>query len=64
MKKSSNPELARIINTQAHSLAAQSFPLIRMALEDKARAMLREGKSLDETLQAIRGTVSAGTLNL
>ena len=63
MKKSSNAELARIINTQAHSLAAQSFPLIRMALEDKARVLLREGKSLDETLRAIQGTVGAGTFN-
>lgn len=63
MKKSSNAELARIINTQAHSLAAQSFPLIRMALEDKARVLLREGKSLDETLRAIQSTVGAGTFN-
>ena len=63
MKKSTNPELARTINTQAHSLAAQAFPVIRLALEDKARAMLREGKSLDETLRAIRGTMDAGALD-
>jgi hypothetical protein len=64
MKKSTNPELARIINTQAHCLAAQSFALIRMALEDKALTMLREGKSLDETLRAIRSTLGADALNL
>lgn len=63
MKKSSNPALARTINTQAHSLAAQAFPVIRLALEEKARAMLRDGKSLEETLLAIRSTVSTGNLN-
>jgi hypothetical protein len=54
MKKLSNPELARTINRQAHMLAAQSFAAIRMKLEEKARALLREGKGLDETLSAIR----------
>ena len=63
MKKSTNPELARTINTQAHSLAGQAFPVIRLALEDKARAMLREGKSLEETLRAIRGTLDVGALS-
>jgi hypothetical protein len=54
MKKSVHPELARTINRQAHMLAAQSFAAIRTRLEEKARALLREGKSLDETLRAIR----------
>ena len=54
MKKLFNPELARTINRQAHMLAAQSFAAIRTTLEEKARALLREGKSLDETLRAIR----------
>lgn len=54
MKKSSSPELARTINRQAHMLAAQSFAAIRTTLEEKARALLREGKTLDETLGAIR----------
>lgn len=57
MKKTPNPELARAINRQAHMLAAQSFPAIRMMLEEKARAMQREGKSLDETLRAIWSTM-------
>lgn len=54
MKKLSNPELASTINRQAHMLAAQSFALIRLKLEEKARSLLREGKGLDETLAAIR----------
>ena len=54
MKKSFNPELARAINQKAHILAAQSFASIRMTLQEKARALLRQGKSRDETLQAIR----------
>lgn len=54
MKKQSNPQLAQTINRQAHMLAVQSFASIRMALEDKARAMLKAGKTLDETLNAIR----------
>ena len=59
MKKLSNPELARTINRQAHMLAAQSFAVLRMKLEEKARSLLREGKGLDETLAAIRA-VGAG----
>lgn len=54
MKKAGKPELARVINQQAHILAAQSFANIRMALQDKARELLKAGRSLDETLQAIR----------
>jgi hypothetical protein len=54
MKKSFNPELARTINRQAHTLAAQSFADIRMTLEQQARAMLRAGASLEETLKAIQ----------
>jgi hypothetical protein len=56
MKKSHNPELARTINQQAHMLAAQSFAVIRMQLKEHARALLKEGKGMDETLQAIRTT--------
>ena len=54
MKKSSNPELARTINRQAHMLAAQSFASIRASLRDTASALLREGNIMDETLRAIR----------
>ena len=54
MKKSVNPELAQTINRQAHMLAAQSFATIRLKLEEKARFLLREGKSLDETILEIR----------
>ena len=54
MKKAGKPELARVINQQAHMLAAQSFANIRMALLDKARELLKAGRSLEETLQAIR----------
>ena len=54
MKKPSNPQLAQTINRQAHMLAAQSFASIRLTLEEKARAMLKAGKTLDETLTAIR----------
>ena len=54
MKNSLNPELASTINRQAHMLAALSFPAIRATLEDKARAMLKDGKSLDDTLREIK----------
>ena len=54
MKKSINPELASTINRQAYMLATLSFPAIRATLEDKARAMLKDGKSLEETLREIR----------
>ncbi len=54
MKKSINPELASTINRQAYMLAALSFPAIRATLEDKARAMLKDGESLEETLREIR----------
>lgn len=54
MKKSVNPELTKTINRQAHMLAAMSFAAIRTKLEEQARALLREGQSLDETLRAIR----------
>jgi hypothetical protein len=54
MKKSSNPELTRTINRQAHMLAVLSFSAIRSKLEFKARTLLKEGRSLDETLRAIR----------
>jgi hypothetical protein len=56
MKKIGTPELKKIINRQAHMLAAQSFAVIRMQLEEQARAWLKEGKGLDETLRAIRTT--------
>jgi hypothetical protein len=54
MKKPHYPELARTINQQAHLLAAQSFAPIRMQLEEKARALLKANKGLDETLRVIR----------
>ena len=58
MKKSSKPELARTLNRQAHMLAGLSFAAIRAQLEEKARAMLRDGKTLDETMRAIRAAGS------
>lgn len=54
MKASDNAELARTINRQAHMLAALSFAAIRTTLEDKARAMLKDGRSLEETLREVR----------
>ncbi len=54
MKKAVNPELARTINRQAHMLAALSFPAIRTTLEEKARAMLKDGRSLEDTLREIK----------
>lgn len=54
MKKSSSPHLSQEINRQAHILAQQSFAIIRMKLDDKAREMLRQGRSIEETLRAIR----------
>ena len=54
MKASENAELARAINRQAHMLTALSFPAIRSTLEEKARAMLKGGRSLEETLQEVR----------
>jgi hypothetical protein len=56
MTKKHSPELARTINQQAHMLAGLSFAAIRMTLQEKARALLKEGKGLDETLRAIRTT--------
>ena len=62
MKKSINPELASTINRQAYMLAALSFPAIRATLEDKSRAMLKDGRSLEETLREIRAVgINDGT---
>jgi hypothetical protein len=46
--------LARTINRQAHILAAQSFAPIRMKLEEKAKALLKEGATLEDTVRVIR----------
>ena len=54
MKKTYNPELSQAINQYAHVLAAQSFPSFRVALQERADAMLKEGKSLAETIRTIR----------
>lgn len=54
MRAKVNPEIARAINKQAHFLAAQSFASIRMALEDKARELLKAGKDHQETIRVIR----------
>jgi hypothetical protein len=54
MKKAFKPELARTINRQAHILAAQSFAPFRMQLEEKAKALLRDGATLEDTLKVIR----------
>ncbi len=47
-------ELTQTINQQAHTLAAMSFAAIRLRLREQARAMLKEGKKLDEVLRAIQ----------
>ena len=49
-------ELTQTINAQAHALAATSFAAIRLRLREQARAMLKEGKKLDEVLRAIQAT--------
>ena len=54
MKLRANPEIARAINQQAHTLAAQSFASIRTAIQDKTRELLREGKTADDVIRAIR----------
>lgn len=54
MNKSSKPELARAINEQAHMLAAGMFAEFRLTLRELARAHMRDGKTIDETIQAIR----------
>ena len=54
MKKTISPELAKAINQQAHHLAAQSFSAIRMALQEKANTLLKDGRSPADILRAIR----------
>ncbi|HXE19694.1 MAG TPA: hypothetical protein VN629_08865 [Castellaniella sp.] len=53
MKTSVNAELTKAINRQAHMMAAHSFDAIRVTLENKACALLQEGRSLEEALRAI-----------
>ena len=53
MNKSYKPALTQAINRRAHELAAQSFSSIRASLEQKVRALLRDGKSPEETMLAI-----------
>ena len=55
--KGFRPDLAKAINRHAYVLAAQQFSAIRAQLETKARALLREGKSPEETMLVI---LSAG----
>lgn len=54
MGQLSNPELKRAINRQAQALATQSFSVHRVALEQKARALLADGKTLEQTIAAIQ----------
>ena len=54
MRVKANSEIARAINQQAHTLAAQSFASIRAAIQDKTRELLRDGKTADEVIRAIR----------
>jgi hypothetical protein len=54
MRVKANPEIARAINQQAHTLAAQSFASIRAAIQDKTRELLRDGKTVDDVVRAIR----------
>ncbi len=48
MRARANPEISRAVNQQAHTLAAQSFASIRAAIQDKARELLRDGKTVDD----------------
>lgn len=63
MQRAFQPEIVRstqppnpfqTINRQAHLLTVQSFAAIRARLEEKARALLRDGRSVEETLREIR----------
>lgn len=54
MRVKANPEIARAINQHAHTLAAQSFASIRAAIQDKSRELLRDGKTADDVIRAIR----------
>jgi hypothetical protein len=60
MNKAFTPELTRTINQQAHILAAQSFAPIRNKLNEKAKALLREGVPLAETLRLIQALQTEG----
>jgi len=62
MKQKSNPELKRVINQQAHVLAALSFAAMRLKLETHARAMLRQGASMEDAIKAVRMAGLTGTL--
>ena len=53
MKTKANPELARAINRQAFFLAHQSFAAIRQGIQEKVRALLRDGKGMDEVVAAV-----------
>jgi hypothetical protein len=62
MKSSINPELKRVINQQAHVLAALSFAAMRLKLETHARGMLRQGASMEDAIKAVQLTGLTCTL--
>ena len=49
-------ELTTVINEQSHALAAMSFAVIRARLRTQAKAMLKEGKPVEEVIRAIQAT--------
>ena len=62
MLKPMNPDLRRAINQQAHALAAQSFTTLRLKLEAHARAMLKQGASMEDAINTVRLAGLTGTL--
>lgn len=62
MKSAMNPELKRAINQQAHILAAQSFAALRLKLETHARAMLKQGASMEDAIKVVQMAGLTGTL--
>lgn len=62
MKSAMNPELKRAINQQAHILAAQSFAAVRLKLETHARAMLKQGASMEDAIKVVQMAGLTGTL--
>lgn len=53
MKPLINTELRRAINCRAQALSVQSFSSYRFQLEKRAKALIAEGKTVDEAIEAI-----------
>ena len=54
MKPTPHPDLKRAINRQAQALSVQSFSMHRAELEQKAKALMAAGKTVEETIAAIQ----------